>query len=113
MKGQVSPDSATIVTGAFRSKTTTRSGLQWTEISYHVNDLEAAGFRDGGGGCTIFDFRAYREQAKNHVSNIRFTRVWLAADGSEQQRDTYARTEWDQTGVVVPEVRVSFVCRLP
>jgi uncharacterized protein (TIGR03437 family) len=113
MKGQVGPDLARIETGIFRAKTTTRSGLQWTEISYNVNDLEAAGFRDGGSGCTIFDFRAYREKARNHVSNIRFTRVYLAADGSERQRDTYARTEWDRTDAVVPEVRVSFVCRLP
>ncbi len=113
MKGQISPDLAKIVSGTFRSKTTTRSGLQWTEISYNVNNLEAAGFRDGGGGCAIFDFRAYREKANNHVSNIRFTRVWLAADGSERQRDTYTRTEWDRTDTVVPEVRVSFVCRLP
>ncbi|MBK9166754.1 MAG: hypothetical protein IPM24_04740 [Bryobacterales bacterium] len=113
MRGQVSPDLARIVTATFRSRTTTTSGLQWTEISYSVNNLEAAGFRDGGGGCTIFDFRAHREKAKNHVSNIQFTRVWLAADGSERQRDTYARTEWDRTDAVVPEVRVSFVCRLP
>jgi hypothetical protein len=112
MKGEVAADLSRLVRGNFRSKETSRSGLVVTEIAYDLANLAASGTL-GSGACRSYNFRAYREQAGGSVSNIQYLRRYLATDGSERQRDTYVRTEWGKYDVIVPEVRVSFVCQLP